>query len=81
MTAALIALPVLFALSAFFSSAETVLFSLTGAQRARIRSRSPDADMRIGKCLDDKAAPPQVQAFSAQIPHHTPHSLRCTPHA
>lgn len=56
MTAALIVLPVLFALSAFFSSAETVLFSLTGAQRARIKARSPDADVRIGKCLDDKAA-------------------------
>ena len=55
MTAAFIALPVLFALSAFFSSAETVLFSLTGAQRARIKSRSPGADIRIGKCLDDKA--------------------------
>ena len=56
MTAALIALPLLFALSAFFSSAETVLFSLTGAQRARIKSRSPAADRRIGMCLDDKAA-------------------------
>ena len=56
MTAALVVLPVLFALSAFFSSAETVLFSLTGAQRARIRERSPDADVCIGKCLDDTAA-------------------------
>ena len=56
MTAALIAMPVLFALSAFFSSAETVLFSLTGAQRARIRERNPDADVCIGRCLDDTAA-------------------------
>ena len=49
-------MPVLFALSAFFSSAETVLFSLTGAQRARIRERNPDADVCIGRCLDDTAA-------------------------
>ena len=46
---------VLIALSAFFSSAETVLFSLTGAQRARIRERSAAADRRIGRCLSDKA--------------------------
>lgn len=51
----MLALPVLFFLSAFFSGSETVLFSLTGAQRARIRSRSTRADARIGKCLDDKA--------------------------
>lgn len=56
MTAALIALFPLFALSAFFSSAETVLFSLTGSQRARIKARNPGADVRIGRCLDDKAA-------------------------
>ena len=56
MTAAVIALFPLFALSAFFSSAETVLFSLTGSQRARIKSRNPEADVRIGKCLDDQAA-------------------------
>ena len=42
-------------LSAFFSSAETVLFSLTGAQRARIRERSAAADRRIVRCLSDKA--------------------------
>ena len=42
-------------LSAFFSSAETVLFSLTGAQRARIRERNAAADRRIGRCLSDKA--------------------------
>ncbi len=56
MTAAIVALPVLFALSAFFSSAETVLFSLTGAQRARIKARNPAADARIGRCLNDQAA-------------------------
>ena len=50
-----ILLPVLFILSAFFSSAETVLLSLTGAQRARIRSRSSNADEMIGKCLADQA--------------------------
>ena len=49
------ALVVLFLLSAFFSSAETVLFSLTGAQRARIKSRNPSADAVIGRCLSDKA--------------------------
>lgn len=45
----------LFALSAFFSGSETVLFSLTGSQRARIRERSPKADARISRCLSDKA--------------------------
>ena len=52
MTVALIAL---FLLSAFFSSAETVLFSLTGAQREQIRGRSAADDERIGRCLSDKA--------------------------
>ena len=45
----------LFALSAFFSGSETVLFSLTGSQRARIRERNPKADARISRCLSDKA--------------------------
>lgn len=45
----------LFALSAFFSSAETVLFSLTGAQRARIKDRSGESDALIARCLADKA--------------------------
>ena len=49
------AILLLFLLSAFFSSAETVLFSLTGAQRARIRERSRSADRRIARCLSDKA--------------------------
>ena len=48
-------LVVLLALSAFFSSAETVLFSLTGAQRARIKARSAQADRRIAGALADKA--------------------------
>lgn len=56
MTVALIlCLAVLMVLSAFFSSAETVLFSLTGAQRQRIRERNPKADARIARCLSDKA--------------------------
>ena len=46
----------LFALSAFFSSAETVFFSLTGAQRARIRARDGRADARIGRLLGDSGA-------------------------
>ena len=45
----------LFVLSAFFSGSETVLFSLTGTQRARIRERNPKADARISRCLSDKA--------------------------
>ena len=53
--AVLLALPALFLLSAFFSGAETVLFSLTGAQRERIRARSPRSDSVIARCLADKA--------------------------
>ena len=48
-------MPLLILLSAFFSSAETVMFSLTGAQRARIRERSAKADRLISRCLSDKA--------------------------
>ena len=55
MIAELIALPPLLALSAFFSGSETVLFSLTGSQRARIRERSAKADARIARCLSDKS--------------------------
>lgn len=51
----LIILFLLFGLSAFFSSAETVLLSLTGAQRARIKARNAAADRRIANCLSDKA--------------------------
>ena len=49
------ALAVLFVLSAFFSSSETVLFSLTGAQRARIAAKSPRYERMIARCLADKA--------------------------
>jgi len=52
---ALLILPVLLFLSAFFSSSETVLFSLTGTQRARIAERNAAAGQRIAKCLADKA--------------------------
>lgn len=55
MIAPLLALPPLLALSAFFSGSETVLFSLTPSQRARIRERSAKADARIARCLSDKA--------------------------
>ncbi len=48
-------LPLLFFLSAFFSSSETVLFSLTVTQRARIAERDPAAGRRIDSCLADKA--------------------------
>ena len=48
-------LPVLFFLSAFFSSAETVLFSLSRAQRANIERRNAAAVGRIDRCLADKA--------------------------
>lgn len=51
----IVALVVLFVLSAFFSGSETMLFSLTGVQRARIRARCPKADARIGRCVDDSA--------------------------
>lgn len=53
--AAILALLALFLLSAFFSGAETILFSLTGVQRARIRARDAADDARIGRCVDDSA--------------------------
>jgi len=49
------ALVVLFILSAFFSSSETVLFSLTGAERERIAAKHPFAERMIARCLADKA--------------------------
>lgn len=55
MIVAAIALALLFVLSAFFSGSETILFSLTGQQRARIRERSAKADAMIGECLGDSA--------------------------
>ena len=45
----------LFVLSAFFSASETLLFSVTGVQRARIRAKDKEADARIGRCLEDSA--------------------------
>lgn len=45
----------LFLLSAFFSGSETVLFSLTAAQRNRIRERDPKSYDRICQCLEDSA--------------------------
>ena len=45
----------LFALSAFFSCSETVVFSITSAQRRRIRDRDRKADGRIGRCLADSS--------------------------
>lgn len=45
----------LFVLSAFFSGAETLLFSITGVQRSRIREKSPRADAAVGRCLEDSA--------------------------
>lgn len=45
----------LFALSAFFSGSETVVFSITPSQRQRIRARDRRADERIGRCLADSA--------------------------
>jgi putative hemolysin len=45
----------LFALSAFFSASETILFSLTPAMRSRIRERNAAADRTIGRCLGDSA--------------------------
>ncbi len=46
---------ILFALSAFFSGAETVLFSLTPTQRERLRQRSAKTDERIKRILSDSA--------------------------
>ena len=45
----------LFALSFFFSGSETVLFSLTDAQRERIAGRDSAAGARIADCLADPA--------------------------
>lgn len=52
----IVALVLLFALSAFFSGSETLLFSLTPVERRKIRARDPKADAAIGRCLEDSAA-------------------------
>ena len=51
----LILLIALFALSFFFSGSETILFSLTAAQRQRIAERNPAAGARLAECLADSA--------------------------
>ena len=51
----ILSLLVLCAMSAFFSGSETILFSITAAQRQRIRARDAAADERIGRCLSDSA--------------------------
>ena len=55
MTVSAAALLLLFLLSASFSGSETILFSLTGVQRSRIRSRSKKADAAISRCVEDSA--------------------------
>ena len=45
----------LFCLSAFFSGSETILFSLTGAQRSRIKAKSAKDDAAIATCVSDSA--------------------------
>ncbi|MBO7683887.1 MAG: HlyC/CorC family transporter [Kiritimatiellae bacterium] len=58
MEALVFQIPVLLALcalSAFFSGSETILFSVTPAQRQRIRARDAASDERIGRCLSDSA--------------------------
>ena len=51
----MLALVALFLLSAFFSGAETILFSLTDAQRARIRAKDATADGLIQRCVGNSA--------------------------
>ena len=50
-----VSLALLTCLSAAFSGSETILFSLTGLQRSRIRERNPKAERLIAKCVDDSA--------------------------
>ncbi|MBR2941421.1 MAG: DUF21 domain-containing protein, partial [Kiritimatiellae bacterium] len=45
----------LFALSFFFSGSETILFSLTSAQRQRIAARDKSAGDAVEACLGDSA--------------------------
>ena len=51
----IVTLAALFALSAFFSGSETILFSLTPAQLQRIGERNPSAAKLINRCLADSA--------------------------
>ena len=50
-----IVLLALFALSFFFSGSETILFSLTSAQRQRIAARDAAAGRAVDTCLGDSA--------------------------
>ena len=51
----IVVLAVLFALSFFFSGAETILFSLSASQRQRIAERSAKAGAQVAECLRDSA--------------------------
>ena len=51
----LIILAALFALSFFFSGSETILFSLTSAQRQRVAARDKAAGDAVEACLGDSA--------------------------
>ncbi len=51
----IILLVVLLALSFFFSGSETVLFSLTGVQRQRLREKNEAAAARVDACLKDSS--------------------------
>ncbi len=51
----LVPMTMLIALSAFFSGSETILFSLNSVQRQRIKTKNPENDAVIGKCLGDSA--------------------------
>lgn len=55
MPALALSLAALFALSAFFSGSETILFSLTDQQRTRIAAKNPAAGRRIERCIGDSA--------------------------
>lgn len=48
-------LAVLLGLSAFFSGSETILFSLTAAQRRRIKEKNPRGERLVESCLADSA--------------------------
>lgn len=50
-----ILIAILFALSAFFSGAETILFSLSPSARSRIRERSVAGAQALEKCLADSS--------------------------
>ena len=51
----IVLLVLFFSLSFFFSGAETILFSLSGVQRERIRERNAEAGAAVDECLSDSA--------------------------